>query len=52
MHFRIEHEGDISFIHPVGKFDGGTDCEHLQMLVADMAGVGPGVPSSAKPMIR
>jgi len=37
MHFRIERDGDISFIHPVGKFDGGTECEPLQMLVADMA---------------
>ncbi len=37
MHFRIEREGDINFIHPVGRFDGGPDCEQLQMLVAEIA---------------
>ena len=37
MHFRIEREGDINFIHPVGRFDGGPDCEQLQMLVAKIA---------------
>ncbi len=36
MHFRIEREGDINFIHPVGRFDGGPDCEQLQMLVAEI----------------
>ena len=37
MHFRIEREGDINFIHPVGRFDGGPDSEQLQMLVAEIA---------------
>ena len=37
MHFRIEREGDISLIHPVGKFDGGRDCEQLQTLVTELA---------------
>jgi anti-anti-sigma factor len=37
MHFRIEREGDISLIHPVGKFDGGRDCERLQTLVTELA---------------
>ena len=37
MHFRIEREGDISLIHPVGKFDGGRDCEQLQILVGELA---------------
>ena len=37
MHFRIEREGDINLIHPVGKFDGGRDCEQLQTLVTELA---------------
>lgn len=40
MHFRIEHEGDINFIHPVGNFDGGRDCEHLQTLISEIAASG------------
>ncbi len=40
MHFRIEREDDVSFIHPVGKFDGGSDCEQLQGLVTEMAASG------------
>jgi anti-sigma B factor antagonist len=37
MHFRIERDGDITYVHPVGRFDGGPDCEQLQMLVAEIA---------------
>ena len=37
MHFRIERDGEINFVHPVGRFDGGPDCEQLQMLVAEIA---------------
>ena len=37
MHFRVEHNGDINLIHPVGKFDGGKDCEQLQTLVTELA---------------
>ncbi|MCK9996023.1 MAG: STAS domain-containing protein [Candidatus Krumholzibacteria bacterium] len=37
MHFRIEREDDVSFIHPVGKFDGGSDSEQLQTLITEMA---------------
>lgn len=40
MHFRIERGDDVSFIHPVGKFDGGSDCEQLQTLVTEMAASG------------
>jgi len=37
MHFRIEHDGDIHFIHPVGNFDGSRDCEQLQTLITEIA---------------
>lgn len=37
MHFRIEHEGDINLIHPVGNFDGSGDCEQLQTLITEIA---------------
>ena len=40
MHFRIEHEGDINFIHPVGNFDGSRDCEQLQELIKEIAASG------------
>jgi anti-sigma B factor antagonist/stage II sporulation protein AA (anti-sigma F factor antagonist) len=37
MHFRIELDGDVTLIHPVGNFDGGRDCEQLQHLVMELA---------------
>jgi len=37
MHFKIECDGDINIIHPVGRFDGRPDCEQLQMLVTEIA---------------
>jgi len=37
MHFRIQQDGDINFIHPVGRFDGGPGCEQLQMLITEIA---------------
>ncbi len=37
MHFRIEREDDVHFIHPVGKFDGGVECEQLQTLVTELS---------------
>ena len=40
MRFRLELQGDINLIHPVGNFDGGRDCEQLQELIADMAASG------------
>lgn len=40
MHFRIELEGDVTLIHPVGNFDGGRDCEQLQDLITELAGSG------------
>ena len=40
MKFRIELEGDINLVHPVGKFDGGRDCEQLQELILDMVNSG------------
>lgn len=40
MKFRIELEGDINLIHPVGNFDGGRDCEQLQDLILDMMNSG------------
>ena len=40
MRFRIELQGDINLIHPMGNFDGGRDCEQLQELIADMAASG------------
>jgi len=40
MHFRIEREADISLIHPVGNFDGGTDCEQLQTLITELVASG------------
>jgi anti-anti-sigma factor len=40
MHFRIELDGDVTLIHPVGNFDGGRDCEQLQNLVEELAEAG------------
>lgn len=40
MKFRIELQGDVNLVHPVGKLDGGRDCEQLQGLVADMVASG------------
>jgi anti-sigma B factor antagonist len=40
MRFRIELQDEINLIHPVGKLDGGRDCEQLQTLISDMAASG------------
>jgi anti-anti-sigma factor len=36
MNFRIELEGDVNLIHPVGDFDGSRDCEELQALMTEI----------------